>query len=97
VPALVPLSGIQMKQAVGTSLAIVAANSVTGFAGYLGGVPVAWDIIAGFTAVTALGSFIVGRFSTRLSQEALKRVFALFLFFVAPYILLKNRIPGGLA
>ena len=95
VPALVLLSGIAMKQAVGTSLAIVAANSAMGFAGYLGGVPVAWELMAGFTAVTVLGSFVGARFSTRLSQETLKRVFALFLFFVATYILLKNLIPGG--
>lgn len=95
VPALVLLSGIPMKQAVGTSLAIVAANSATGFAGYLGGVPIAWNLMAGFTAVTVLGSFIGGRFSNRLSQDALKRVFALFLFLVATYILLKNLIPGA--
>ncbi|MHB1091887.1 sulfite exporter TauE/SafE family protein [Thiobacillus sp.] len=94
VPALVLLSGIPMKQAVATSLAIVAVNSSVGFAGYLGSVPISWNIMAGFTAVTVLGSVAGARFSSRLTQEALKRGFAWFLVVVATYILFKN-VTGG--
>ncbi|MBW8364078.1 MAG: sulfite exporter TauE/SafE family protein [Rhizobium sp.] len=94
VPTLVLLSGIPIKQAVATSLAIVAANSSVGFAGYLGSVPISWEIMAGFTAVTVLGSFAGARFSSRLSQEGLKRSFAWFLVVVATYILFKN-VMGG--
>lgn len=90
VPTLVLLSGVPMKQAVATSLAIVAANSSVGFAGYLGSVPVSWDIMAGFTAVTVLGSIAGARFSSRLSQTSLKRSFAWFLVVVATYILFKS-------
>ena len=46
VPALVLLSGIPMKIAIGTSLVIVAAKSYSGFAGYVGAVPVDWTIMA---------------------------------------------------
>lgn len=92
VPALVLLSGVPMKRAVATSLAIVAANSSVGFAGYLGSVAISWDIMAGFTAVTVLGSFAGARFSSRLSQQSLKRSFAWFLVVVATYILFKNVI-----
>lgn len=90
VPALVLLSGIPMKTAIGTSLAIVAANSSTGFAGYLGTVPIEWEIMASFTAVTVAGSFVGTRIAHRFSQETLKRSFGMFLVFVASYILLKS-------
>ncbi len=57
VPALVLLSGIPMKTAIGTSLAIVAANASTGFVGYMGMVPVDWTTMISFTSVTVAGSF----------------------------------------
>jgi len=90
VPALVLLSGIPMKQAVGTSLAIVAANSSAGFVGYMGGVPIDWSVMGAFTAVTVLGSFAGTRLAGHISQAALKRAFAWFLVCVAAYILLKS-------
>ncbi len=92
VPALVLLSGIPMKTAVGTSLAIVAAKSYAGFAGYMGGVPIDWALMGGFTAITIAGSFVGAHFSTRISQNALKKAFAWFLVAVASYILFNNVI-----
>lgn len=92
VPALVLLSGIPMKIAIGTSLAIVAANSSAGFAGYMGTVPVDWGLMASFTVVTVSGSFAGTRLAHRFSQETLKRSFGVFLVFVAVYILIKNVI-----
>ena len=90
VPALVLLSRIPMKIAVGTSLAIVAAKSYSGFAGYMGAVPIDWALMGGFTAVTVVASFAGTRIAHRFSQDALKRGFAVFLLFVASYILLKS-------
>ena len=90
VPALVLLSRVPMKLAVGTSLAIVAAKSYAGFAGYMGSVPVDWAVMGGFTAVTVVGSFIGIHFSTRFSQALLKKAFAWFLVVVATYILFKS-------
>jgi uncharacterized membrane protein YfcA len=40
VPALVLLGNVPMKEAVGTSLLVIAANCASGFAGYLGAVEV---------------------------------------------------------
>jgi hypothetical protein len=90
VPALVLLSRIPMKIAVGTSLAIVAVKSYAGFAGYMGAVPIDWALMGGFTAVTVVASFVGTRIAHRFSQDALKRGFAVFLLFVASYILLKS-------
>jgi len=90
VPALVLLSGIPMKLAIGTSLVIVAAKSYSGFAGYVVAVPVDWTTMALFTTVTVAGSFVGTRIAHRFSQETLKRSFGIFLVFVASYILLKS-------
>ena len=94
VPDLVLLSGIPMKTAVGTSLAIVAAKSFAGFAGYMGGVPIDYEVMGGFTVVTVIGSFAGAHFATRISQNALKKAFAWFLVVVATYILFKSVIGG---
>lgn len=45
VPALVLLGNIPMKQAIGTSLLIIAMNSGVGFLGYLGRVELNWALI----------------------------------------------------
>lgn len=81
-----------MKTAVGTSLAIVAAKSYAGFAGYMGGVPIDWALMGSFTAITVIGSFAGAHFSARISQDALKKAFAWFLVVVATYILFKSVI-----
>lgn len=95
VPALVLLSHIPMKTAVGTSLAIVAAKSYSGFAGYMGAVPIDWALMGGFTAVTVAASFAGTRLAHRFSHDTLRRAFAVFLLFVATYMLLKSVVLGG--
>jgi uncharacterized membrane protein YfcA len=92
VPALVLLSGLGMKQAIGTSLAIVAVKSYAGFAGYAGAVPIDYPLMAVFTAVAVVGSFIGTRYANRISGDALKRGFAIFLMLVASYIIVNTLI-----
>ena len=87
VPALVLLSGLSMKRAVGTSLAIVAAKSYAGFAGYLDAVAVDWAAMGLFTALAIAGSYAGERLARGLSAERLKRAFGAFLVVVATYIL----------
>jgi len=94
VPALVLLAGLPMKEAVGTSLAIVAANAFTGFAGYVGSVTVDYRLMAAFTGVAIAGSFLGTAASKRVSAATLKRGFAVFLVVVASYIILRQSIWG---
>ena len=49
------LARLPLKQAVGTSLLVIAMNSVSGFAGYVGTTAIDWSFLAGFTAVAAGG------------------------------------------
>jgi uncharacterized protein len=91
VPALVILARTPMKQAVGTSLLVIAMNSVSGFAGYLGQVEVPWSFMAGFTAVAVAG-ILAGTYLVRfVSQRALKQAFAAFLIVMGSFILYRNR------
>lgn len=95
VPALVLLSGIAIRQAIGTSLAIVAAKSYAGFAGYLGAVPIDYSLMGTFTAITVVSSLIGTRLARRLPGNLLKRGFAWFLIIVAIYILYKSLLGAN--
>lgn len=92
VPALV-LLGLPMRQAVGTSLAVIAANCAIGFVGYLGRVAMDWTAVALVTAGTVPG-ITAGVYLHRfVPQQALRRAFACFLVAVAVWILYQNLGP----
>lgn len=91
VPALVLLARAPMKQAVGTSLLVIAMNAASGFAGYAGRLQMPWAFMGGFTAV-AVGGIVLGTMLVRfVSQRALKQAFAVFLIVMGVFILYKNR------
>jgi uncharacterized protein len=92
VPALVLLAGLPMKQAVGTSLLVIALKSAAGFYGYLGQVEVPWAFLGGFTAVAVAG-ILVGTFLVRfVAQATLRRAFAILLVVMGSYILVENTV-----
>src|SRR5215208_1130731 len=87
VPALVVLGKVPMKEAVGTSLLVIAMKSAAGFVGYFGQVEVRWGYLALFTAVAIAGS-LGGAYLVRyVPQEALKKTFAVFLIVIGVFIL----------
>lgn len=91
VPALVLLANIPMKQAVGTSLLIIALKSFSGFIGYLDIVTVDWAFLAKFSIFTILG-IIVGTYLVRfIPANKLKKGFAIFLIVMGIFILYKNK------
>lgn len=91
VPALVLLAGVPMRQAIGTSLVVIAMNSASGFAGYLGGVGFDWRFLGVFTAAAVVGVLVGTAAATRVPQAALKRGFAVFLLFMGGFALYRNR------
>ena len=91
VPALVLLARVPMRQAVGTSLLVIAMNSASGFAGYLGTVELHWAVLAGFTAIAAAGALAGTALVAHVPQAALKRGFAILLLVVGGFVLHKNR------
>lgn len=79
IPALVLLAKLPMKQAVGTSLIIIAAKSLIGFTGDLKGSEVIdWNFLLVFSAI-AIGGIIAGSIlSKRIPNEKLKPAFGWF-------------------
>src|SRR5690606_2764655 len=98
VPALVLLGRLPMRQAVGTSLVVIALKSAAGFYGYLGQVEVPWAFMGMFTAVTVTGILVGTSLVRFVPQEALRRAFAVFLVVMGGFILYQNRgvlLPTG--
>lgn len=90
VPALVLFGGLTMKDAVGTSLLVIAINCAAGLAGHLShGV---FDLrLAGLvTALAAAGTFIGSLLSRRASPAILRTGFAVFVIAVAVFLVAKN-------
>jgi uncharacterized membrane protein YfcA len=91
VPALVLLARVPMKEAVGTSLLVIAMNSAAGAAGYAGRVAVPWDFMVAFTGVAMLGIAAGTTLVRHVPQDRLKRAFAVFLLGVGLFTLYQNR------
>ncbi len=91
VPALVLLARLPMKQAVGTSLVVIALNSASGLLGYLGRVPIDWSLTLLFTGIAAVGILAGTALVRRVPATSLKRAFAVFVLVMGVFILYQNR------
>jgi uncharacterized protein len=91
VPALVLLAGVPIKQAVGTSLVVIAMNAASGSLGYLGRVAIPWGVVAAFTVVAIAGIFAGTALCHRTSPAVLRRTFGVFLLIVGGLMLYENR------
>jgi len=91
IPALVLGARLPMKLAVGTSLAIIALNSLIGFLGDLSaGTPIAWSFLVGFLAF-ALAGIVLGAYLARFIPGAkLKPAFGWFTLAMGTFILAKE-------
>lgn len=90
VPALVLLARVTMREAIGTSLLVIAMNAAAGFAGYLGTVQIPWGFLAGFTAASVVGALIGTALASRVPQVMLRHAFAIFLVGVGGFVLYRN-------
>jgi hypothetical protein len=91
VPALVILARAPMRQAVGTSLLVIAMNSASAFAGYLGHVEFPWMFMGAFTAIAVVGIIVGTAMVKHVSQRVLKQSFAVFLIVMGSFMLYRNR------
>ncbi len=90
IPTLVLLAGIPMKEAVGTSLLIISANSAAGFIGYMGQVNVNWILIFFFTLAASIGSFLGSHLTQFVNGHYLQRGFGYFVLVIAAFILIRQ-------
>ncbi len=89
VPALVMLVGLPMYQAVGTSLAIIAANSFAGLMGHLGGQFDLWATIF-FVAADVVGTFAGSKLAHRMPAQRLRQLFSVFVIVLAIFLMVNN-------
>jgi uncharacterized membrane protein YfcA len=95
VPALTQLGGLPMHRAVGTSLTVIAMNSVAGTLGYLGLVPLPVALLLPFTGLAIVGILVGSRLSTHVPQHTLRRAFGGLLLMVGLFILFQNRAAAA--
>jgi len=90
IPALVILSKLPMKQAVGTSLLIIAAKSLIGFTGDLGNFVIDWNLMLTVTGLAIVGVVIGNWMSKKIDGTKLKIGFGWFVLIMGIYILIKE-------
>ncbi|RZA01055.1 MAG: sulfite exporter TauE/SafE family protein [Sphingobacteriaceae bacterium] len=90
IPTLVLLVGMPMKEAVGTSLLIIALNSLIGFAGDLGHFKINWLFLLTITAIATAGIFIGTAINKKINGAKLKKGFGWFLLLMGTYIIIKE-------
>ncbi len=90
IPTLVLLVGMPMKEAVGTSLLIIALNSLIGFAGDVGHFKINWLFLLTITAIATGGIFIGTAINKKINGAKLKKGFGWFLLLMGTYIIIKE-------
>ena len=94
IPALVWFTGLPFKTAVGTSLFIIAINSLLGFLGDLLNYPMDWNLLLTLTALAAAGVLIGSKLQKKISTPDLRRAFGWFILAVGFLILIKEFSEG---
>ena len=90
IPGLVFLTGLPFKTAAGTSLLIIALNSLVGFMGDVLNYPMDWVFLLGITGLSILGMLAGSQLSRRYPASHLRKVFGWFVLITGVYILLKE-------
>ena len=90
IPALVILSKLPMKQAVGTSLLIIAAKSLFGFLGDVGQREIDWQLLLIVTLLAIGGIFVGDKISKKVDGNKLKKGFGYFVMIMGLYILIQQ-------
>ena len=90
IPTLVLLVKLPMKEAVGTSLFIIALNSLIGFTGDLGHFNINWVFLMTITTIAVAGIFIGGVLNKKVPGDKLKKGFGWFVLIMGIYIFTKE-------
>ena len=90
VPVLIFFLRLSFKKAIGTSLCIIAINSLVGFTGNIGHQEINWFLLLCISSVCVLG-IIAGSFlSDKVSSTKLKPVFGWFTLCVGLFVIIKE-------
>jgi uncharacterized protein len=92
-PALVLFAGLEMKTAVGTSLAVIAVNSLAGLLGQVRYVQFDWVLTLAFLSTAAIGMIGGLILARRISSGSLRRAFAFAIVALGIFLIVKNLLP----
>jgi uncharacterized membrane protein YfcA len=88
IPALVLISRLPMKIAVGSSLTIMAISSYFGFFTTLSHYHINWSLLLSITAIAVAGIFVGTALSDKIPGQALKKGFGWFVMGIGLFILI---------
>lgn len=92
IPALVFLTGLPFKTAVGTSLFIIAINSLSGFLGDVMNYSMNWAFLLTISGLAILGILIGNKLQKKISGIRLRVAFGWLVLTMGTWILLKEII-----
>src|SRR5688572_4741050 len=92
IPALLLFTNLEMKTAIGTSLLIIAINSLIGFTGDLSEHQIDWIFLTGFSSL-AIGGILTGTWlSTFIPGQTLRPAFGWFVLLMGCGIIIKEML-----
>jgi hypothetical protein len=93
VPALVLLSRMPVRTAVGTSLLVISMNSIAGLAGAMGTATIQWPFALTLTFVSVVASLGGAALAARLDASLLRKLFAWLVLGMAVFTATKQLVP----
>jgi len=90
VPALVLWAGLEMADAVGTSLLVISLNALAGYSGYATHMEIDLALAGGVAACMVGGSFAGALLGQRLPAARLRRGFAAFVLVMGSFVVLRE-------
>ena len=92
VPVLIFFLRLNFKKAIGTSLCIIALNSLIGFTGNIGHQKIDWFMLIIISAICIVGILLGSLLSTKVSSQKLKPAFGWFTLVVGLFVLIKETL-----
>lgn len=93
VPALVSIYGLPMKEATGTSLAVIAITSFIGMVSYSQSMTLDWSFTLQFVGSSLVGLFVGLSLGSKVESETTERIFFATLLCVGVYTLVSEFGP----
>ncbi|HUO85089.1 MAG TPA: sulfite exporter TauE/SafE family protein, partial [Thermoanaerobaculia bacterium] len=90
VPALMVFGNLEIRKAIGTSLAVIAINCAAGILGHLRQGGFDFALAALVTAPAIAGALVATRFAHRVPARHLRHLFALFVIAIGILLVVRN-------
>ena len=92
VPVLMFFIRVPIKKAIGTSLCIIALNSLIGFTGNFSHMTIEWSFLMSISAICIVGVLVGNAISAKVSSQKLKPAFGWFTLIVGIFVIIKELI-----